>query len=159
MEAATLEIIRNYFSSIGSAMAHVIGRTSYSSYVTESGDYAAAVATPEGEFFSYPSSAGVTNFLGLTLTRVIENIGGVGSLKEGDIIMTNDPYSSDGLSTHLPDVHIIKPLFHEGRVAAFAWCFVHTADIGGSVPSSLTPANTDIQMEGLRIPPVKLYEE
>ena len=159
MEAATLEIIRNYFSSIGSAMAHVIGRTSYSSYVTESGDYAAAVATPEGEFFSYPSSAGVTNFLGLTLTRVIENIGGVGALKEGDIIMTNDPYSSDGLSTHLPDVHIIKPLFHEGRVAAFAWCFVHTADIGGSVPSSLTPANTDIQMEGLRIPPVKLYEE
>lgn len=157
MEAATLEIVRNYFSAIGSAMAHVIERTSYSSYVTESADFAAALATPEGEFFAYPASAGVSNFLGLTLTRTIEEAGGNESMREGDILMTNDPYSTDGLSTHLPDVHIIKPIFSDGEIIAYAWCFVHTGDIGGSVPSSLTPAATDIQMEGLRIPPVRLY--
>lgn len=157
MEAAMLEIVRNYFSAICSTMAHVIERTSYSSYVTESADFATALATPEGDFFSYPQAAGVSNFLGLTLTQAICACGGNESMKDGDIIMTNDPYSTDGLSTHLPDVHIFKPIFYDSKLVCYAWCFVHTGDIGGSVPSSLTPMATDIQMEGLRIPPVRLY--
>lgn len=159
MDAATLEIVRNYFSAIGTAMSRVIERTSYSTYISESADFATALSTPDGDFFAYPASAGVTNFLGLTLTKAIESAGGNESMKEGDILITNDPYTTDGLSTHLPDVHIFKPVFYNGELICYAWCFVHTADIGGSVPSSLTPAATDIQMEGLRIPPVRLYTE
>lgn len=159
MDAATLEIVRNYFSAIGTAMSRVIERTSYSTYISESADFATALSTPDGDFFAYPASAGVTNFLGLTLTKAIESAGGNESMKDGDIIITNDPYTTDGLSTHLPDVHIFKPIFYKGELICYAWCFVHTADIGGSVPSSLTPAATDIQMEGLRIPPVRLYNE
>ncbi|SHH97033.1 N-methylhydantoinase B [Sporobacter termitidis DSM 10068] len=158
-EAADLEIIRNYFSAICCGMGYVIERTSYSSYVTESADYATALATPEGDFFAYPKTAGVTNFMGLSLNRAIAECGGNGAMRPGDMIITNDPYATNGLSTHLPDVHVFKPIFHEGRLICYAWAFVHTGDIGGSVPSSLTPAATDIQMEGLRVPPVWLYRE
>ena len=157
IDPAMLEIIRNYFSAICGGMAHVIERTSYSSYVTESADFATALATPEGDFFAYPQSAGVSNFLGLSLTRALEELGGNEDIDEGDIIITNDPYTTDGLSTHLPDIHIFKPVYWEGELVCYAWSFIHSGDVGGSVPSSLTPAATDIQMEGLRIPPVKYY--
>ena len=156
-DASLLEIIRNHYSAICCGMCSAIERTSYSSYVTESADFATGLITPDGEFFAYPKTAGVTIFMGLTLARTIAEAGGNESMREGDIIITNDPYNTDGLSTHLPDVHVIKPVFADGKLLCYAWCFVHTADIGGSVPTSLTPKATDIQMEGLRIPPVRLY--
>lgn len=156
-DASLLEIIRNHYSAICCGMCSAIERTSYSSYVTESADFATGLITPDGEFFAYPKTAGVTIFMGLSLARTIEEAGGNASMAEGDIIITNDPYNSDGLSTHLPDVHLIKPIFADGSLLCYAWCFVHTADVGGSVPTSLTPKATDIQMEGLRIPPVRLH--
>lgn len=156
-DASVLEIIRNHYSAICCGMCSAIERTSYSSYVTESADFATGLITTNGEFFAYPKTAGVTIFMGLTLARTIAESGGNESMREGDIIITNDPYNTDGLSTHLPDVHVIKPVFADGKLLCYAWSFVHTADIGGSVPTSLTPKATDIQMEGLRIPPVHLY--
>ena len=139
-------------------MGYVIERTSYSSYVTESADYATALTLPGGEFFAYPKTAGVTNFMGLSLDRAIAEFGGNEAMHPGDIIITNDPYTTNGLSTHLPDVHVFKPIFHAGELVCYAWSYVHTGDVGGCVPSSLTPAAKDIQMEGLRIPPVALYK-
>ncbi|MGO4841749.1 hydantoinase B/oxoprolinase family protein, partial [Rhizobiaceae sp. 2RAB30] len=80
-------------------------------------------------------------------------------LEEGDVIITNDPYSSGGLSTHLPDINLIRPIFYRGRLIAYAWSFVHCADMGGTVPSSMSPALTEIFQEGLRIPPMKLFKK
>lgn len=60
--------------------------------------------------------------------------------------------------THLPDIHLIKPYFHDGRIIAFGLCFVHSSDVGGKVPGSVSPSAYDIHMEGIRIAPVKLYE-
>ncbi|HBE77575.1 MAG TPA: hydantoin utilization protein B [Firmicutes bacterium] len=154
-DPATLEIMRNYFNSIASGMGHVIERTSYTTFVQESADFATALATPEGEFFVYPRTVGVTIFLGLSLAKAVEECG---SLEPGDIIITNDPYSTDGLATHLPDVHIFKPIFVNGELVCFAWSFVHCSDIGGLVPTSISPRATDIHQEGLRVPPVKLYK-
>ena len=155
-DPATLEIMRNYFSAICTNMGSVIERTSYTTYVKESADYAAALATPQGEFFAYPRTVGVTIFLGLNLKKAIE---ACGELHEGDIVITNDPYSTNGLATHLTDVHIFKPIFDKGLLVCYAWAFVHCSDIGGLVPSSISPKATDVHQEGLRIPPIKLYKD
>src|SRR5690606_29420903 len=72
--------------------------------------------------------------------------------------LTNDPYLSKALSTHLPDLHLIRPYFHGDRVVGYGWCFVHCTDIGGAVPSSIAPSLNDIFQEGLRIPPMKLVK-
>lgn len=156
-DPALLEIVRNHFSAMCASMCHVVERTSYSSYVTESADYACGLVAPDGSFFAYPKGTGITIFMGLTLARAIEECGGEESMRPGDVIVTNDPYATDGLSTHLPDIHVFKPVFAEGRLVCYAWSFIHAGDVGGSVPTSLTPFATDIQMEGLRIPPVRLY--
>lgn len=154
-DPATLEIMRSYYNAIAAGMGHVIERTSFTTFVKESADFATALATPSGEFFVYPKTVGVTIFLGLSLKRAAE---ACHPLEPGDIIITNEPYSTDGLATHLPDVHVFKPIFVDGELISYAWAFVHCSDVGGLVPSSISPEATDIHQEGLRIPPVKLYK-
>ncbi|MDO3408203.1 hydantoinase B/oxoprolinase family protein [Saccharibacillus sp. CPCC 101409] len=153
-DPATLEIMRSYYNAIASGMGHIIERTSFTTFVKESADFATALAAPSGEFYVYPKTVGVTIFLGLSVAKAVES---VGPLEEGDIVITNDPYTTDGLATHLPDVHVFKPVFSNGELISYAWAFVHCSDVGGLVPSSISPEATDIHQEGLRIPPVKLY--
>ncbi|WP_284690902.1 carbohydrate porin [Bacillus subtilis] len=126
-DPAKLEMMRSYFNAIASGMGHVIERTSFTTFVKESADFATALATPSGDFFVYPKTVGVTIFLGLSLKKAIEESG---PMQPGDIIITNDPYTTDGLATHLPDVHIIKPIFVDGEIVSYAWSFVHVSDVG-----------------------------
>lgn len=74
-DPARLEMMRSYFNAIAAGMGHVIERTSFTTFVKESADFATALATPEGEFFVYPKTVGVTIFLGLSLKRIIEESG------------------------------------------------------------------------------------
>ncbi len=78
-----------------------------------------------------------------------------GDIAEGDIFINNDPY--DG-GMHLPDIFIFRPLFAGGSVIAFAATICHHTDVGGRVPGSNASDSTEIYAEGLRIPPLKLYE-
>ena len=61
---------------------------------------------------------------------------------------------------HLPDVFVFKPIFHEKGDAPIAWAgtVCHHTDVGGRVPGSNASDSTEIYQEGLRIPPLKLYE-
>ena len=52
-------------------------------------------------------------------------------MQPGDVIVTNHPFLSGGLATHLPDIHLMKPIFHDGRIVCYGWTFVHSADVGG----------------------------
>lgn len=152
--AAGLEVLRQHFQSIVETMSYVIERTAITAFIKENADFTTGLATPDGEFFAYPANLGVTTFLGLSLKAAIDY---VGEFEPGDVIITNDPYTTGGIATHLPDIHVFKPLFAGGRLAAFAWAFIHSSDIGGAVPASISPAFTELFQEGLRIPPMKLY--
>ncbi len=155
LNPVTLAILGNKLAAISEEMCLTLQRTGRTLYVKETADFACALAGLDGRFFAYPRSIGVSGFVGLECGPTIE---AVGPLEPGDVILTNDPYRSEGLATHLPDLHMIEPYFHEGRVIAFGWCFVHCSDVGGRVPSSISPMNTEIFQEGLRIPPVKLLK-
>lgn len=155
LDPITLEVLNNRVAAIAEEMCVTLQRTGRTLYVKETADFACALAGQDGRFFAYPRSIGVSGFVGL---ECAPSIAAVGQLEEGDVILTNDPYRSEGLATHLPDLHMIKPYFHEGRVVAYGWCFVHCSDVGGRVPSSISPTNTEIFQEGLRIPPVKLMK-
>jgi N-methylhydantoinase B len=150
----TLEVLKNHFTAIAEAMGHTVERTAYSTFVKESADFVTALATPTGEVFAYPRDLGVSSFLGLSLSPVLDRFP---TPLPGDIIVTNDPYATLGLATHLPDVHLLKPIFNGDQILCWAWCFVHCSDVGGLTPASISPTAEDIQQEGLRIPPQKLY--
>src|SRR5581483_9150337 len=74
---------------------------------------------------------------------------------EGDICITNDPYSGF-VCTHSPDIHIWKPIFHNGEIVSFSVGHIHHTDVGGAVPASLSRTLTEVHQEGIRIPPTKL---
>jgi N-methylhydantoinase B len=76
-------------------------------------------------------------------------------LHPGDVVMMNDPYEG---GMHIPDVFLFMPIFVEGSLEAFAVVIGHQTDMGGRVPGSNASDSTEVYQEGLRIPPVKLYE-
>jgi N-methylhydantoinase B len=155
LDSVTLAVLGHKLAAISEEMCLTLQRTGRTLYVKETADFACALAGRDGRFFAYPRSIGVSGFVGLECLPAIE---AVGPLQPGDVILTNDPYRSQGLATHLPDLHMIEPYFHDGKIVAYGWCFVHCSDIGGRVPSSISPLNTEIFQEGLRIPPVKLIK-
>ncbi|MQY28151.1 hydantoinase B/oxoprolinase family protein [Nocardia aurantia] len=153
LDPVTLEIIGNKFTALAEEMCLTLQRTSRSLYVKETADFCCALASPDGGFFAYPRGIGVSGFVGLDVATAAA---AVGPLEPGDVIITNDPFTSGGLATHLTDIQLIAPYFHDGELIGYGWAFIHCSDIGGRVPSSLSPTNDEIFQEGLQIPPVKL---
>lgn len=155
LDPILLEILGNKVTAVAEEMGITLQRTGRTIYVKETADFGTALVSLGGEFFGFPQRIGVIGFVGLNCARTLAAFD---SFEPGDVVMTNHPYRTSGLSTHLPDVHLIKPYFAGDRLVCFGWCFVHSADIGGKVPSSVSPSNTEIFQEGLMIPPVKLLK-
>jgi N-methylhydantoinase B len=150
-----LEILNNRFTGIVEEMGYVIHRASFTVFVKETWDFDSALITPKGEVFCYPRNIGVTNMLGIDMAPAIACIE---DYEPGDVIVTNDPHTTRGMCTHLPDIMLFKPLFFGGKLMCFAWCFVHSSDVGGLVPGSIAPTAYDRYQEGLAIPPTKLVK-
>ncbi|MBY0009667.1 hydantoinase B/oxoprolinase family protein [Paenibacillus typhae] len=150
-----LEIFNNRVQAAVEEMANVVLRTGFTAFVKETGDFGTYLLSPAGETFGSPLDTGYNLSLGIPAATAIKAIE---HWEEGDLVICNDPYTTGGMVTHLPDIHLIKPYFHEGRIIAFGLCFVHSSDVGGKVPGSVSPSAYDIHMEGIRIAPVKLYE-
>lgn len=157
MDAVRTAIMNNRFNAIVEEASAAIYRTAHTTFVKIVQDYQCAVATADGEMFAYPMMSGVNVFVGSPLRPTLEAIGRE-NLKPGDIIITNDPFATDGLVTHIMDVTLLYPIFCGDKLIAIGWAFVHASDIGGAVPGSISPAFTEVFQEGLRVRPVKLYE-
>jgi N-methylhydantoinase B len=79
-----------------------------------------------------------------------------GDIHEGDLILHNDP---DYAGSHIIDTCMYYPVFYKGQLVFWTVCKGHLTDIGGPVPAGYNPAAKEIYAEGLRIPPVKLWEK
>ena len=126
-----LEVLNNRFTGIVEEMGYIIHRASFTVFIKETWDFDSALVSTDGEIFCYPRNIGVTNMLGM---RMDDAIRAVGDVEPGDVIVTNDPHRTRGMCTHLPDIMMFKPLFAGGRLLCFAWCFIHSSDVGGLVP-------------------------
>ena len=151
-----LEVLRNRFKAVAEEMAAATLRTAYTVFVKETHDFGACLVSPRGEVFGAPTDTAVSIMAGLPAWGVV---GALQDYRQGDIGIANDPDFTRGLSTHLPDIWLWKPIFAEGRIIAFALSFIHSSDVGGKVAGSISPTSYEIFQEGLRIPPMKLYRE
>ena len=154
IDRVTLQILANHCAAATESMAHTLFRTAHSTFVKETEDFTTGLATSDGKTFASPYDLGATWFVGLDYERAIRLID---SYDEGDICMTNDPYSGF-VCTHSPDLHLWKPIFHEEELLCYSVGHVHNTDVGGAVPASLSRANTEVHQEGIRIPPAKLFK-
>lgn len=150
-----LEVLNNRFTGIVEEMGYVIHRAAFTTFVKETWDFDSALVTIAGDVFAYPRNIGVTNMLSMSMAAAIGCFDG---FEPGDVVLTNDPSHAKGMSTHLPDLMMFKPIFDGDRLVCFAWCFVHSTDVGGIVPGSITAQASDRFQEGLVIPPIKLFK-
>jgi N-methylhydantoinase B len=154
LDALTLELLRNYLHGAVEDMAYAVERTAHTTFVKETADFTCGLLTPGGDFFAYPVELGVASMAGISYARTLEVVGPLGP---GDVVITNDPYGSAAAATHLPDLHLVRPIFWQGRLVGHAAGFLHCSDIGGLVPASISPRAAEIFQEGLRLPPKKLF--
>ncbi len=154
IDARNLQVLANFCGAAADAMAFTLMRTAHSAFVKETEDFSCQIVTREGLAFANPRQFGAPWYSGIDygpLLALIEDYA------EGDICITNDP-AAGHVATHTPDIHIWKPVFFEGQIACFVVGHIHNTDVGGAVPASLSRSLSEIEQEGLRIPPVKLYE-
>jgi N-methylhydantoinase B len=150
----TEELFRNALAALGDEMVLTIYRTAYSGVLKNIMDYSAALCDAQGRLAAQGLALpGHLCSIPVALQAVLRHFGD--DIAEGDILINNDPY--DG-GMHLPDIFIFRPLFADGRVIAYAATICHHTDVGGRVPGSNASDSTEIYAEGLRIPPLKLYE-
>jgi N-methylhydantoinase B len=148
------ELIKNALAGIADSMAVTVVRTARSFVVKQSMDFSTALCDASGELVA--QGLCVPLHLGAmppALQGVLQKY--QGRIEPGDIFIINDPYSG---GSHLPDIFLFKPVFVEGLLVAFACVIAHQTDIGGRVGGGNACDNTEIYQEGLRIPPLKLFE-
>ena len=151
IDPITLEICWTRLVSMVDEAAANLVRTSFSTIVRECNDYAVVLTDVDGRLLAQ-SSYSIPSFictLPLTVRHFIAKYAGKG-IGPDDVLITNDPWLGTG---HLPDVNIAVPIFHRGRLVAFAASVAHVPDIGGRLRS---PSNREVYEEGLRITPMKL---
>ncbi len=151
----TLGVLRSLMESIPSEMAEVLKRTSYHPIFNEVLDFSTALLDAEGQLIA--SSMGVPVHLGaleLSAKAIIARFGKDG-LKQGDVLIHNNPFPG---GTHLPDVDVLAPVYHQGELVAYSVARGHHGDIGGMHPGSFAGDTTSIFQEGVRLPPIKLYD-
>src|SRR5208282_4688520 len=154
-DVIAFQLFKNTLLSIADEMALTIFRTAYSGVLKDVMDYSTAFCDGEGKTVAQGLTlpAHLCSFPD-ALAATIRRYGG--RMRPGDIYCLNDPFEG---GMHLPDVFILKPIFHEGERLAFAATVCHQTDMGGRVAGSNASDSTETYQEGLRIPPVKMYDE
>ena len=153
-DAIETEIIRGALVAAAEEMSVTIWRTSRSSVVREILDYSTCVFDADG--FSVAQAARMPvhlNSMASCLRTLIESYVPLEAWEEGDVILTNDPYSG---GQHLPDVQTFTPVFHNGVRVGIAGILVHHLDFGGGAPGSYDANATEVFQEGICFPPVKI---
>jgi N-methylhydantoinase B len=148
------ELFKNSIFSIADEMALTIFRTTYSGVLKDNMDYSTAMFTADGSLVAQGLT--LPAHLGSMPTAIVAMQKAFGDdINPGDVLCLNDPF--DG-GMHLPDIFVFKPIFYDGKLLAYGGTVCHHTDVGGRVPGSNASDSTEIYQEGLRIPPLKLYD-
>lgn len=153
----TSEIIKDALVAVGDEMFIAMLRTSMSPIIYETTDFAVGATDAKGNLLAQGN--GVTAFLATLDTAVqstLEHYPDSGDIQPGDVFITNTPYEGGG--THLSDVVIVLPVFHDDVLIAFTVNKAHWTEVGGACPGSVSTEATEIFQEGLHFKFLKICE-
>ncbi len=154
VDPITLEVVCEGLRAIVKEMRATIIRASFSSAIYELDDFSCALFNPEAEMVAQSDDhPGHVMPMPWSVRCAMEDF--EDDIHEGDVILLNDAYRG---GTHLNDVTLLCPVFVDGKLFIFPAVRAHWADVGGMTPGSYSGLATTIYQEGLRIPPIKLYE-
>ena len=156
LDPIELEVMRYALTAAAADMDVTMWRTSRSTIVREMLDYSTAIFDADG--YNVAQSARIPqhlNSMSYCLRTIVEKFIDPREWHDGDVIITNDPYCG---GQHLPDIVAFRPVFANGQCIAIVGTLCHHLDVGGMSPGSYAAGATEIYQEGLRIPPVKLFD-
>jgi len=159
IDPVTLAVIQNGLQQVCNEMDLAFCRAAFSPVISETMDRSDGIYHRDSGELIAQGELGLPVFVGtmqFSTQAVIDRVRAEGvTLDEGDIFIVNDPYLG---GTHLMDVKFVKPFFYRGAL----WCWLantgHWPDVGGIVPGGFSANATEVEQEGLRLPPVKLYK-
>src|SRR5918912_890232 len=148
-----LQVMWSRLIAVVEEQAQVLLRTAFSAIVREAGDLSAGVFDTRGRMLAQAvtGTPGHVNSMAEAVRHFIDRFP-LATMREGDVYITNDPWMGTG---HLNDFVLTTPCFHRGRLVALFSCTSHLMDIGGI---GFGPDGTDVFMEGLYIPHLRLAE-
>jgi N-methylhydantoinase B len=154
IDPITFTVLRNGFRGICSQGSALVERVAWGPVITQGRDYSVGILTGDGRLVGH-GTVDITPHMGtyeFSVRAVLEDFGD--TLGPGDVVIVNDPYRA---GTHTQDVRLVRPIFHEGRVFAFAVACAHWSDMGGPIPGTFNPSATEAWAEGVIIPPTLVY--
>jgi len=156
IDSVTLEVTRNAAAAVCEEMNANLIRTGYSPNIKERRDCSCALFDADAEMIAQAENMPVhLGSMPFSVEAAVDRFSRE-SLHPGDAILLNDPFYG---GAHLPDLTLVTPVYHEGELIAFTANRAHHADVGGSHAGSVSADSTEIYQEGLRIPPVKLFQQ
>lgn len=155
VDPVTLEVVRHGIFSIAEEMRVIVMRSARSPLLKEAGDLSCVLTDAAGRLIAQGSSDNPMHLgtMGFTVKELLRRVPAE-TIREGDVFFTNAPAVG---GNHLPDVKAIQPVFHAGRIVAFAISLCHWPDVGGALPGSYVTWATEIYQEGLQISPIRLF--
>ncbi|MEA2272065.1 MAG: N-methylhydantoinase [Solirubrobacteraceae bacterium] len=149
LDPVTLSVMASALGGVAEEMGVVLVRSAYSSNIKERRDCSAALFDAEGRMVAQAEHIPVhLGAMPEAVAAVMER-----DPAPGDVFVLNDPYTG---GTHLPDLTLVSPLTHAGRVLGYAVTRAHHSDVGGMRPGSMPADSREIYQEGLVIPPVRI---
>jgi N-methylhydantoinase B/oxoprolinase/acetone carboxylase alpha subunit len=126
------------------------------SYFGVSGDSMVAIFTAGGDLVNASCGTYLHAIIQPIVIKFIqkyysENPG----VREGDIWYTNDALYG---GIHNPDQVALMPIFHQGRLIAWASAALHTTETGAIEPGGMPVSARSRFEEGLNLPPIKIGE-
>ena len=153
-DSVTLSVVGNRLESIAIEMMDVMLRTALSQILNASRDFSTAILDGQCRLVAQGEGIPVhVSALPVAGRAVLDYFGD--SIAPGDVFLLNDPYFG---GSHLPDITVIRPVFVDGALTFMTVNRAHHTDVGGGTHGGYNPSATEIFHEGLRIPPLRIYD-
>ncbi|MCH6569561.1 MAG: hydantoinase B/oxoprolinase family protein [Acidobacteria bacterium] len=149
IDPVTLDIIEGALKNARFEMDAVLYRTAMSPVIREQHDEFPMLTDPQGRM--------IVGQFGSYISEMMEDF--EQTLEAGDVILTSDPYHCGGAISHINDWLVLVPIFFEDELVGWSSMFGHQMDAGGPLPGSLPTGAKTIYGEGIRIPPVKIFQK
>ncbi len=156
LDPVTLAVIQNGLTQVCNEMDLAFVRAAFSPVISEALDRSDGIYAAEDGALIAQGDLGLPVFVGTMQFGTREVIRRAKRIAPGDLYIVNDPYLG---GTHLMDVRFVKPFFYKGELFSWLANTGHWPDTGGAVPGGFSANATEVEQEGLRLPPVKLFKE
>jgi len=148
LDVVTLDLIENALRHARHEMDALLFRSAMSPVIREQHDEFPMITDAEGRM--------IVGQFGSYISEMLKQQDF--DLRPGDVILQSDPYKCGGAISHINDWMVLIPIFVGTEIVGFSSMFGHMMDVGGPVPGSMPTAATSIFGEGIRIPPIKIYD-